>query len=473
MSSGCKAPQAPSRYKLALRGTLLSLLVLGACNTQPQTTALQEVKARGELTLVGVSGPTTFYQQNGQGRGFQYELARLFAEDLGVKLVVEEAANTEGVIKSIRGDQADMAITGLVSDDPRLKRLRVGQPYQAVDQQLIYRTNKPQPLSFDDVEGATIAVAAGSSAALQLREKVRYRSDLQLLEVPSRAPEDLLELTLDDKVDYVVMNSDEFAARRALFPELAVALNLQENAELAWAFGKAGNDRTLFDAAQTFLRKIEKDGTLDRLTAFYGQGKTFDGIGVRVFQRDMAQRLPRYQKLFEQNAQTHDMDWRLLAAIAYQESKWQPNAVSPTGVRGIMMLTNDTASYMKVADRTNPTQSIRGGSAYYKEQMDRLPAEIREPDRTWMALAAYNMGPGYIDRARKLAREAGDDASKWLYVSRHLREMALNARRQGKPVPPAGQALHYVQEVRRYYDTLLLASQYSERSERVAMYNAQ
>ena len=121
-----------------------------------------------------------------------------------------------------------------------------------------------------------------------------------------------------------------------------------------------------------------------------------------------------------------------------------------------MMLTNDTASFMGVEDRSSPRQSISGGAAYYKMIVDNL-ATVPEPDRTWMALAAYNMGPGYIDRARARAHRAHEDGNKWLVVSYQLRNMADEARRQGRVIP-VGQALHYVQQVRRYYDALVLAN---------------
>ena len=141
------------------------------------------------------------------------------------------------------------------------------------------------------------------------------------------------------------------------------------------------------------------------------------------------------------------MDWRLLAAIGYQESKWDSTAISPTGVSGLMMLTKGTAKEMGVTNRDNPSQSIEGGAAYYKIIADKLPTTIHEPDRTWMTLAAYNMGYAHVLKARKISQAHGDDPDKWLDVSRHLRQL-----------PRASQALVYVQEVRRYYDALLLTT---------------
>ncbi len=460
MSSVIKALHAkPLRTRLKprhmVRAGLMGVLLFALFQLQPTTTSLQQVQLRGELVVTGVSGPTTFHTSSNGTRGLQYELARLFAEELGVRLILEDAGSTEGVLSAIRFNQTDIAISGLASDDARLTRLRTASPYMAVSEQLVQRLNRPLPPSFDALGAARIGALAGSTEAERLKTLTRWRSDIQIIEFEDTDPLALIERVDNGELDYAALNSSEFDARRSLFPNVGVALNLQDYSELAWAFLKT-RDRSLYNAAQGFLARKQADGTLGKLVAFYSQGNTFDPYSLRTFQRDMAQRLPRYQKLFMKNARSHGMDWHLLAAIAYQESHWEPSAISPTGVQGMMMLTNDTASFMGVEDRTSVPQSIRGGAAYYKMIVDNL-ASVPEPDRTWMALASYNMGPGYIDRARKRATKAGEDSTKWLVVSHHLRDMAQDARQQGRNIP-VGQALHYVQQVRRYYDALVLAT---------------
>ncbi len=444
----------PPRHMV--RAFMLSALVLALFQLQPQTNALQQVQVRGSLVLTGVSGPTTFTIASDGPRGLQYELARLFAEDLGVELELRDAGSPESALTEVQRNSADIAITGLSSDDPRLKRLRTGQPYMAVSEQLIQRLNRPLPASLDAIEGGRIGVIAGSSEALRLKSLTRWRPDLLVIEFEDTDPLFLLEQLQTGALDFVAMNSSEYDARRPLYPQTGVALNLQDNSELAWAFLKT-RDQSLFRAAQDFLARLQRDGTLDRLVAFYSHDAGFEQHAGRNFQRDIAQRLPRYQPLFERQAARYGIDWRLLAAIGYQESKWQPDAISPTGVQGIMMLTRDTAASMGVVDRVDPQQSIAGGARYYRQILQSLPAEVREPDRTWMALAAYNMGPAHVERARKNAFAAGDDGNRWLVVSQHLRQLALDARRQGRRIP-VGQALLYVQHVRRFHDALLMAS---------------
>ncbi|REH37628.1 membrane-bound lytic murein transglycosylase F [Paraperlucidibaca baekdonensis] len=440
--------------KVAVAGTLaVSTLAL-----QPLQNALDVVRSSGELHLVGVTSPSTFFQQDGHTHGLQFELAQQFANELGVKLVVDPVASPHRVLQAIRRNQAQLALTGITAEDPRLERLRVSNPVLEVQQQLVQRSGQRRPKDIQDLAGKVVGVVAGSTEAQHLKDSVREVDNVKIIEIRQGKSLDLLGLLDEGRVDFVAMNSREFDAFRPLFPTLRDSLSLERTDAVSWVFMKSA-DHSLYQAAQDFLARKQADGTLQRLAEFYSNGNVFDSYGAKHFSRDIANRLPRYQSLFERESNTTDVDWRLLAAIAYQESKWNPNAVSPTGVRGLMMLTQGTASMMGVKNREHAGQSIRGGSAYFKYIHDRMPDSIAEPDRTWMALASYNMGPAHILRARKLTERNGGDANSWLDVSRNLRQLAADNRRQGRAVPDVGQGLHYVQQVRRYYDAIALNTQ--------------
>lgn len=173
------------------------------------------------------------------------------------------------------------------------------------------------------------------------------------------------------------------------------------------------------------------------------------------FYEHVRERLPRYQALFEQAALRSGIDWRLLAAVGYQESNWDPDAVSPTGVRGIMMLTEGTADELDV-DRESPAESIEGGALYFQQIRDRLPPQIHEPDRTNMALAAYNQGLGHLQDARALAAQLGGDPNCWKDVRHALPLLAeehwFSKTRHGYAA--GGEAVSYVVNVWAYYERL-------------------
>jgi membrane-bound lytic murein transglycosylase F len=124
--------------------------------------------------------------------------------------------------------------------------------------------------------------------------------------------------------------------------------------------------------------------------------------------------------MFRQTAEKYNLDWHLIAAIAYQESHWNPRAKSPTGVRGLMMLTLDTAKEMGVTNRLDPAQSLEGGVAYFLKLKARLPERIQDPDRSLFALAAYNVGFGHLEDARILTVRNNKNPDLWVDVREHL-----------------------------------------------------
>ncbi len=168
--------------------------------------------------------------------------------------------------------------------------------------------------------------------------------------------------------------------------------------------------------------------------------------------RRIDQRLPDFRPVFEEAADEYELPADLLAALAYQESHWDPLARSPTGVRGMMMLTQRTAQELGIEDRLDPEQSIRGGARYLRQMHERLDADIPEPDRTYLALASYNIGRGHLLDARRLARELDRDPDRWadmrevlplLTEERYYRDLRFGYARGYQPV-------YYVQRIRNY-----------------------
>jgi membrane-bound lytic murein transglycosylase F len=243
---------------------------------------------------------------------------------------------------------------------------------------------------------------------------------------------------------------------RRFFPELRVAFDLTAPESLAWAF-PISEDSSLYDAAVEFFAELEQDGDLEQLLErYYGHVREFDYVDTRVYIRHIENRLPRYRSAFERAARQHEIDWRLLAAVGYQESHWNPKATSPTGVRGIMMLTRRTATHMSVANRLDPAESIGGAARYFRWVRSRIPLEVDEPDRTWLALAAYNVGTGHLEDARRLTDERGGDPDRWIDVRETLPLLSQTPwyTRTRYGYARGREPVRYVEAVRRYYDLL-------------------
>jgi membrane-bound lytic murein transglycosylase F len=171
----------------------------------------------------------------------------------------------------------------------------------------------------------------------------------------------------------------------------------------------------------------------------------------------MDTRLPLYKEMFREAAGEIGMDWRLLAAIGYQESHWNPAAVSPTGVKGIMMLTQDTAGMMGVQDRENARESIFGGARYLMRVKDKVPERIPEPDRTWFTLAAYNIGFGHLEDARIITETLGGNPDDWSEVRANLPLLTQKKwySRVKRGYARGWAPVHYVDNIRSYYEALM------------------
>ena len=262
-------------------------------------------------------------------------------------------------------------------------------------------------------------------------------------------------------IDYTIADSNEMDANQTLFPELRVAFNISEPQSLAWAMPFT-EDGSLNNEIAAFFTKIEESGDLDRLIEkYYGHIRRFDYVDTRAIHRRIQSHLPKYQSLFEQAAKDFGFDWQLLAAISYQESHWNPDAVSSTGVKGLMMLTQATAKQMKVDNREDPAQSIYAGAGYLASIRARLPEQIIEPDRIWMALASYNVGLGHVEDARVLTQKNGKNPNLWPDVKQHLpllsKKKWYEQTRHG--YARGGEPVRYIENIRRYYDILLHSQQ--------------
>jgi membrane-bound lytic murein transglycosylase F len=358
----------------------------------------------------------------------------------------------------VRVGQAHMAAAGLTITNQRQRSLAFSQPYQTVTHQLVYRRGQKRPKDLGDIAKGRLRVVAQSShvANLQALRGSNFPS-LTWTATNSLDIYQLLDHVDQGILDFTVADSNELAVFRRYLVSVLPAFDIGQPQSLGWAFAK-WPDRSLVDAADRFLAKIRQNGSLRSLIEQQrNRFKEFSFVDKRTFWRNVETRLPKYRPYFEQASVLVDLDWRLLAAMGYQESHWNPKAVSPTGVRGIMMLTRDTAKQLGVKDRTDPKASILGGARYLRIIESKLPHSIRKPDRLWLALAGYNVGFGHLEDARILTERQGGDPERWEDVKLHLpllaKEKYYKTLKHG--YARGAQPVAYVENVRSYYDMLL------------------
>lgn len=440
-------------------------LLLGTCSSAPPL--LDQVLDIGELRVVTRNSPTSYTTSPNGPTGPEYDLVQAFADDLGVALVIQSVDSISEILPRILSGEAHMAAAGLSVTNSRREYLHFSHPYESVDVHLIYKLGTGRPRDFDDVVGRSIEVLA-STKHVDILESIKEEyPELTWTENADVEAADLLAKVAEGEVDLTVADSPDFNIQRHFYPDLRIALDLEIEDPIAWAFPKDDGD-SLLARADEFIIAADRSGTLARVhDRYYGHTKKYDYVGTRNFIRHYQSRLPRYRPMFEAAGAESGIDWRLLAAIGYQESHWRANAVSPTGVRGIMMLTQDTADYLGLEDREDPETSIFGGARYYRLQTDRVADSVDEPDRTWMALAAYNVGFNHLKDARLITQWQGGDPNSWIDVSDAL---PLLSQKKWFTQVPYGYArgwepVLYVNNIRAYYNILKWLTEQEETEE--------
>ncbi|MGB5739715.1 MAG: membrane-bound lytic murein transglycosylase MltF [Woeseia sp.] len=437
-------------------------LLVGTCSSPPPL--IDQVLHLGELHVVTRNTPTTYFIGPDGPAGPEYDLVKGFAEDLGVELVVHTVDSVSEVLPFMLAGRAHLAAAGLSATNSRREYLDFGFPYNTVDMHLVYRLGTGRPRQIEDVIGRTVEVVANSSHSDMMASLAEVYPEIEWTENADLEVRDLLEKVALGQIDLTIADSTAFNIQRHFYPDLRVALDLELDDPLAWAFRKDA-DRSLLRAADEYLINTKRSGVLAQINdRYYGHAEKFDYVGTRAFIRHFESRLPRYLDLFQQAALENDIDWRLLAAIGYQESHWRAKAVSPTGVRGIMMLTQATADYLDIEDRMDPESSIFGGARYFARQRERLPDSVQEPDRTWMAMASYNVGFNHVKDARQLVEWQGGDPDTWVDISAALPLLA-NKRwysRVQYGYARGWEPVLYVNNIRRYYNIMRWLTQGEE-----------
>lgn len=453
-------PEFANRILLS-RLRLAAILLLGVvlCLTpyrhfKPVSGLLEEVRERDFISIHTRNTPTTYYEGRHGPTGFEYELMRRFAEYLGVSLTLDARHHIQSTLDAVR-QEGDLAAAALPLDLTQ-PDLIYSRPILDLQPLLVYRRGLPPVKDPEALAGLTIGTIRGSGTDRVLRELQAEHPELGWRESSEVEVAELLSQVEGGYLDAAVVFEHQFRINRIFFPGVERGFPLGKPLSMAWAFPASGG-LGLQQAANRFLYGLQQEGVLDELVArHFGHDDYLEYVGARVFIAHLNERLPTYADLFREAARNTGFDWKLLAALGYQESHWDPEATSPTGVRGLMMLTLPTAGEMGVSDRLDPVQSVDGGARYLRQLKDRLPESIQGDDRLYMAMAAYNVGLGHLYDARRIAEELGGDPNSWEDVREALpllqkREWHSKTRhgyaRGGEPVI-------YVRNIRRYYEIL-------------------
>ncbi|WP_420426412.1 membrane-bound lytic murein transglycosylase MltF [Algiphilus sp.] len=434
---------------------LLAVGLLAGCG-QAVPPASEPPSETQPLVVVTRNAPTSYrLDRRGLPAGPEVGLVRAFAEAQGVPLRWLVKDSTDAVLRALDRGEAHLAAAGLTRTVGRDQRFRVTAPYRAVREVLVCQRHHLRLSSLDALPADTVLRVAAGTSYVDTLQRMKAAGVVTDFKVVQRRSTEALLREIDEKGGFCTLaDSTIVALIRRTLPHLDVVTEVGKPKQLVWYAAQAFED--VAASAREWLGSADGRAAIDHMEyRYYAYIPDFDFVDLRALNRRVETRLPRFKPLFLKAAQKTQLAPDLLAALSYQESHWDPDARSRTGVRGMMMLTERTAEYLGV-DRLDPTQAIEGGARYLAEQRDRLPAHIPEPDRSYLALAAYNLGRAHLLDARSLARRLGRNPDSWadmrevlplLTEERYYQQLKFGYARGYQPV-------YYVQRIRNYRDVI-------------------
>jgi membrane-bound lytic murein transglycosylase F len=432
--------------------SIVSLLALSG-SVEAKENSLQKIRKAKEITVITRSNAHCYYIYREQPMGFEYDLAKAFADHLGVRLKVRTFPWAD-MIKALNEGRGDLIAASKTITSSRKELIDFSDGYLTIQQRVIVHEDNHSIEDVADLSGKTVHVRRATSYEERLSELRQQGLDLTVKVYDDVPTEELIRQVADKEIEVTIADSNIARLNLRYYPTVRIGVPIEETQRLGWAVKKG--DRSLLKAINGFFKKIKSDGTFDDIyRGYYSDEQVFDRFDLKKFHQRIKTRLPTYQPIIKEAATMHGFDWRLIAAVTYQESHFNPRAKSHRGVRGLMQLTQATAKEMGVTNRLDPYQSIMGGVKYLKGLYRRYD-KAEDPDRTFIALASYNVGPRHILTAQRIARKRGFDPNKWSSLEQTLPLLCYEEYiRQSKHGYCRGtEPVRYVNRIRTYFDIL-------------------
>ncbi|WP_163930412.1 membrane-bound lytic murein transglycosylase MltF [Paraferrimonas sp. SM1919] len=403
------------------------------------------------LKIGTLISPSSYYPSENRIIGFDYELATQFANFLDQHIEFITFPNTDSLLTAARNGSVDIIAANIPKSLANTPNLISGPTLYQSDHVVVYNRQFKKPANLNQLDDKlTIAKSSFYGELLSSQtQKVTWNT-------VNSTPAALLVKVAKGEISYTITDSANLALMQRYLPTLRAAFTLKKQQSIGWMLAD-NSDPNLLSHLLDFFNHAHQTGQMEHLQEkYFGHTSSFDYVDTRAFIRAANTKLAKYQPWFKKYSA--NIDWKMLAAISYQESHWNPKARSYTGVRGMMMLTRPTAKQLGVDNRLDAEQSIRGGAQYINHLVANLPKSIPSHERLWFALASYNIGYGHVEDARKIAQSKGLDPSAWKDVKTVLPllhqpgyyDYTRHGFARGK------EAVHYVENIRRYYDTLSL-----------------
>ncbi|MEA3523067.1 MAG: membrane-bound lytic murein transglycosylase MltF [Campylobacterota bacterium] len=414
--------------------------------------------AQKTINVLTRNAPTTFfYSADGAKAGFEHDLIMAFAKERNYKVNFIVKHSIKEVFDALDKDQGDIAAAGLTQTDERRKKYLLTPGYYEVQEQIVCGYNK-KPETLKDLKKYSIQIITKSSYVETMEGLKKEHPSLKWSEHEGYTTEHIFDKIDKKKIDCTIADSNIIAINRRYFPHLHVAFPVSETRLLTWILPKKSHSFKLSNEITQWMLEFKNSKKYVQIKdRYFSHIEFFDYVDLSVYHKRIKTVLPKYIDSFRRGGKKYGIDWRLLAAQAYQESHWDPKARSATGVRGMMMLTLPTAKELGVTNRLNYRHSIEGGAKYMKNLLRRTSDGVKgKRERYKFALAAYNVGMGHVFDAIRLGKNIDKNPYTWVNMKKilpllaerkHYKTLRYGYARGSEPVK-------YVRRINNYYDIL-------------------
>ena len=416
--------------------------------------SFQRVKKIGVLRLITNNSLNTLYYYKNKPFGFEYDLAEQFAKFIDVELdIVTPGWNN--IFTYLEQGKGDFIAAGLAITKERIEKVNFSIPYMSIRQHIVHHKLVFGPKNIEDLTFRTIHVRRGTSYHSRLESIKDSGVDLSYVLHDNVATEELIRMVNDREIKFTIADNNIAYLNQRYYPDIKIGIPIQREEALAWAVNK--NDSQMLEQINKFFLYANETGLLKQISdKYFANIEDTDPFDLKRFHQRIKTRLPKYKKMIIDESIQYGFDWKLVAAVVYQESHFNPKAKSVTNVRGLMQVTNVTAKEMGIKNRLKPSQSIKAGIKYLDKMVKKFNYIEDEHERLLFGLASYNIGYGHVSDAIKIASEIGLNEVKWqdlrsvlplLSKSKYYKKTKHGYARGWEPV-------QYVDRILTYYDIL-------------------
>lgn len=432
----------------------ISFCILVVLEKTSEDISLKYILKKGEITLITQNNANCFYIYRDRPMGFEYELAKAFAEHLGVKLKVQIIEKWEDLIPALKNTKGAFIAASMTASPERKRNAAFSDGYMHVRQNIIVNKKNQDLQTKEDLAGHTVHVRKGMPYEEQLKKLRMQGINLKIALQEDIATEELIRNVARDEIEATIAYTNVAYLNRRYYPRVTVTGAISGYESLVWAVDK--NALSLVSRINSFFKTIKANGKFAEIyNRHYSGIDSFDNFDINNFYAMMQIRFPLYSQTIKDASATCGFDWRLIAAQAYQESHFDPMAQSHAGAYGLMQITEQTAFSLGFMDIYDPEQNIYAGVRHLKNLYNSYDGAAGL-DRLLTALAAYNIGEGHIMDAKDLAVKKNLDPNNWASLSRVLPLLSEQRyySRTKYGYCRGIEAVNYINQIMDYYDIL-------------------